>query len=194
MQSIEIEVKFCVRDLKALEAQLKQLGFRCKTPRTFERNILFDTPARELRATRQILRLRRYGERWVLTHKQTTPNDSPDARHKERIETETAVEDGEAVASIFRVLGYTSTFVYEKWRSEWEDSEGHCVLDETPIGLYAELEGPREWIDRMLIALHVDQADVTILSYGRLFEQWQTQTGSQAQNMSFAEIQPALAR
>jgi adenylate cyclase, class 2 len=194
MQSIEIEVKFCVRDLKALEAQLSQLGFHCKTPRTFERNILFDTPARELRATRQTLRLRRYGERWVLTHKQTTPNDSPDARHKERIETETAVEDGEAVASIFRVLGYTSTFVYEKWRSEWEDSEGHCVLDETPIGLYAELEGPREWIDRMLIALHVDQADVTILSYGRLFEQWQTQTGSQAQNMSFAEIQPALAR
>ena len=194
MQSIEIEVKFSVRNLKALEAQLSELGFHCKTPRTFERNILFDTPARELRATRQILRLRRYGERWVLTHKQATPNDSPDARHKERIETETAVEDGEAVASIFRVLGYTSTFVYEKWRSEWADNEGHCVLDETPIGLYAELEGPREWIDRMLIALHVDQADVTILSYGRLFEQWQKQTGSQAQNMSFAEIQPALAR
>jgi adenylate cyclase class 2 len=194
MQSIEIEVKFRVRDLKALEAQLSQLGFRCKTPRTFERNILFDTPARELRATRQILRLRRYGDRWVLTHKQTTPNDSPDARHKERIETETAVEDGEAVASIFRVLGYTSTFVYEKWRSEWADSEGHCVLDETPIGQYAELEGPREWIDRMLATLHVDQADVTLLSYGRLFEQWQKQTGSQAQNMSFEEIQPALAR
>jgi adenylate cyclase class 2 len=194
MQSIEIEVKFRVRDLKALEAQLSQLGFHCKTPRTFERNILFDTPARELRATRQILRLRRYGERWVLTHKQTTPNDSPDARHKERIETETAVEDGDAVASIFRVLGYTYSFIYEKWRSEWADSEGHCVLDETPIGQYAELEGPREWIDRTLATLQVDQADVTILSYGRLFEQWQTQTGSQAQNMSFAEIQPALAR
>ncbi len=194
MQSIEIEVKFRVRDLKSLEAQLPQLGFRCKTPRTFERNILFDTPARELRATRQILRLRRYGERWVLTHKQTTPNDSPDARHKERIETETSIEDGEAVASIFRVLGYTSTFVYEKWRSEWADSEGHCVLDETPIGQYAELEGPREWIDRMLATLQVDRADVTLLSYGRLFEQWQKDTGSHAQNMSFEEIQPALAR
>jgi adenylate cyclase class 2 len=46
----------------------------------------------------------------------------------------------------------------------------------------------------MLTALHVDQADVTTLSYGRLFEQWQQQTGSPAQNMSFAEIQPALAR
>jgi hypothetical protein len=35
---------------------------------------------------------------------------------------------------------------------------------------------------------------VTILSYGRLFEQWQRETGSQAQNMAFAEIEPALAR
>ena len=194
MQSIEIEVKFRVRDPKALEATLPQLGFHCETPRTFERNILFDTPDHRLRASTQILRVRRYGDRWVLTHKQTTPNDSPQARHKERIETETAVEDGEAVAAIFKVLGYTATFVYEKWRSEWADGTGHCVIDETPIGQYAELEGPPEWIDRMLAALHVEQADVTILSYGRLFEQWQQQTGSQAQNMAFAEIEPALAR
>lgn len=194
MQSIEIEVKFRVRDPKALEATLAQLGFHCETPRTFERNILFDTPAHELRNSRQILRVRRYGERWVVTHKKTTPNDSPEARHKERIETETEVEDGEAVAAIFIALGYTSSFVYEKWRSEWADSEGHCVVDETPIGQYAELEGPREWIDGMLAALNVEPADVTTLSYGRLFEQWQQQTGSQAQNMSFAEIEPAHAR
>jgi adenylate cyclase, class 2 len=194
MQSSEIEVKFRVRDPKALEATLPQLGFHCETPRTFERNILFDTPDHRLRASTQILRVRRYGDRWVLTHKQTTPNDSPQARHKERIETETAVEDGEAVAAIFKVLGYTATFVYEKWRSEWADGTGHCVIDETPIGQYAELEGPREWIDRMLAALHVEPADVTILSYGRLFEQWQQQTGSHAQNMAFAEIEPALAR
>jgi adenylate cyclase class 2 len=193
MQSIEIEVKFRVRDPKALEATLAQLGFHCETPRTFERNILFDTPAHELRNSRQILRVRRYGERWVLTHKKTTPNDSPEARHKERIETETEVEDGEAVAAIFIALGYTSSFVYEKWRSEWADSEGHCVIDETPIGQYAELEGPPEWIDRMLAALNVEPAHVTTLSYGRLFEQWQLQTGSQAQNMSFAEIEPAHA-
>ena len=194
MQSIEIEVKFRVRDPKSLEATLAQLGFHCETPRTFERNILFDTPAHELRNSRQILRVRRYGERWVLTHKKTTPNDSPEARHKERIETETEVDDGEAVSAIFIALGYTSSFVYEKWRSEWADSEGHCVIDETPIGQYAELEGPPEWIDGMLAALNVEPADVTTLSYGRLFEQWQQQTGSQAQNMSFAEIEPAPAR
>jgi adenylate cyclase class 2 len=193
MQAIEIEVKFRVHDTKALEAALPRLGFHCETPRTFERNILFDTPDRRLRNTRQILRLRRYAERWVLTHKQTTPNDSPDAKHKERIETETRVEDGDAITAIFGALGYQPSFVYEKWRSEWSDGTGHCVIDETPIGDYAELEGPPEWIDRTLEALAVDQADVTILSYGRLFELWQQQTGSSAQNMAFAEIEPAAA-
>ena len=194
MQSIEIEVKFRVHNPKALEAALARLGFHCETPRTFERNTLFDTQDHRLRSARQILRLRRYGERTVLTHKQTTPNDSPDARHKERIETETTVEDGDAVAAIFAALGYTPAFVYEKWRSEWADGAGHCVVDETPIGQYAELEGPPEWIDRTLAALGVDQADVTTLSYGRLFEQWQQHTGSAAQNMSFAEIEPVLVR
>lgn len=194
MQSIEIEVKFRVRDLRAVENALPQLGFHCETARTFERNVLFDTPEHRLRGKREILRLRQYGDRWVLTHKQTTPNDSPEAKHKERIETESRVEDGEAVAAIFRTLGYTASFVYEKYRSEWSDGTGHCVLDETPIGEYAELEGPREWIDRTLEALRVDPADVTTLSYGRLFEQWQQQTGSPAQNMAFTEIAPAMAR
>ena len=68
---------------------------------------------------------------------------------KERIETETTVEDGEAVAAIFKVLGYTSAFVYEKWRSEWADSEGHCVLDETPIGQYAELGARRMYLQTL---------------------------------------------
>lgn len=194
MQSIEIEVKFRVHDLNALEAALPRLGFRCETPRTFERNTLFDTPDHRLRNTTQILRLRRYGDHWVLTHKRTTPNGSPDTRHKKRIETETRVEDGDAVAAIFTALGYMPAFTYEKWRSEWSDNTGHCVIDETPIGQYAELEGPPEWIDRTLAALHIDHADVTTLSYGRLFENWQRDTGSPAQNMSFDEIEPAPVR
>ena len=194
MQSIEIEVKFRVSNLQALESALHQHGFQCRTPRTFERNVLFDTDSHILRATRQILRLRRYGERWVVTHKQTTANDSPEARHKERIETETEVEDGDAMTTIFSILGYTPSFVYEKWRSEWADSDGHCVVDETPIGQYAELEGPPEWIDQTLAMLKVDQADVTTLSYGRLFEQWQQETASRAMNMTFAEIEPATAK
>jgi adenylate cyclase, class 2 len=188
MQSVEIEVKFRVANHNALEAQLRRLGFHCDTPRTFERNILFDTPARDLRNTRQILRLRSYDGKWVVTHKQTLPDDSPLARHKQRIETESRVEDGAALERIFAALGYQPAFVYEKWRSEWSDAEGHCVIDETPIGLYAELEGPPAWIDATLDRLQVHSTDVTTLSYGRLFEVWQQETGSKAANMAFAEI------
>ncbi len=43
MSGVEIEVKFRVADPAALEAKLGQIGFRCITPRTFERNVLYDT-------------------------------------------------------------------------------------------------------------------------------------------------------
>jgi adenylate cyclase class 2 len=104
------------------------------------------------------------------------------------------VEDGHALATILDTLGYTFRFVYEKWRSEWQDGTGHCVIDETPIGRYAELEGPPEWIDGMLAALEVQPDEVTTLSYGRLFDAWKQQTGSSAANMSFEEIEPAPSR
>ncbi len=190
MQSIEIEVKFRVHDQDALTSRLPDLGFRCDTPRTFERNTLYDTADRQLRARREILRIREYGGRWVVTHKQTLPDESADAPHKQRIETETAVEDGSAMERIFAALGYAPAFVYEKWRTEWSDAHGHCVVDETPIGLYAELEGPHAWIESTLDRLGISRTDVTTLSYGRLFEDWQEQTGSPAQNMAFAEIEP----
>ncbi len=146
MQAAEIELKFPVSDPQALQSRLPQLGFRLDTPRTFERNILYDTPSRELRAKRQILRLRKYGDLWTLTHKRLP--DQPDdlTRYKVRIETETTVTDGPALSAIFEQLGYIPAFTYEKYRTEWSHTDPitnttvHLVIDETPIGNYAELE------------------------------------------------------
>lgn len=187
MDSIEIEVKFRVHDADALTLKLESLGFREQTPRTFEHNVLFDTPEHALRAGRSILRIRKYGERWVLTHKGLLPNHDPAERHKHRQESETLVEDGEALAIIFERLGYQRSFVYEKWRTEFTDDIGHCVIDETPIGLFAELEGPESWIDQQTRALGVTPGDLLVLSYGRLFEAWRTHTGSPAEQLTFAE-------
>ncbi len=89
---------------------------------------------------------------------------------------------------IFTQLGFQPAFTYEKWRTEFADSTGHCVLDETPIGVFAELEGPPEWIDATARKLGVDPGQFITLSYGRLFEQWREQTGSPAQNLTFDEI------
>src|ERR1700758_3385505 len=132
--AIETEIKFRVASVGELVMQLRGAGFRQQTPRTFESNVLYDTPDRKMRARTEILRIRTYGGKCTLTHKRL-PDDRPgEDRHKHRIETETGVSDGNALAEVFRALGLVPAFRYEKWRSEWSDGEGHCVIDETPIG------------------------------------------------------------
>lgn len=193
MRTVETEVKFRIEDIHQLEQSLLNLGFRVLTPRTFERNTLYDTPDRSLRQRQSILRIRQYGERWVLTHKCLPPDHNPSARHKRRIETETEIADGDALGIIFQQLGFQPMFVYEKWRAEYADSTGHCVLDETPIGSFAELEGPADWIDSISGHLGLDPSALMTLSYGRLFENWAQETGSAARNMTFSDI-PGASR
>ena len=184
----EIEVKFRVADHPEFERKLIAHGFHRVTPRTFEKNVLFDTPDRRLRAKQSILRVRQYGDRWLVTHKGLPHDNDPAARHKHRIETETQVADGDAMSVIFSQIGYAPAFTYEKWRTEFADRTGHCVIDETPIGLFAELEGPPEWIDETSQRLGLDPAELITLSYGRLFDDWRAATGSPATDLTFAAI------
>lgn len=201
MQAAEIELKFPVADSEALQSRLAQLGFHLETPRTFEHNTLYDTPARSLRANRQILRIRQYGPLCTITHKrQPAANEPVDTtRYKVRIETETTVAEGAALGEILKQLGYAPAFVYEKFRSEWSQAlstevTAHLVIDETPIGTYAELEGPTAWIDETLARLGVEPATCLTDSYGKLFTDWKQRTGSPAEHLTFAEIAaPALS-
>lgn len=200
MQAAEIELKFPVSDPESLQNRLPQLGFQLVTSRTFEQNTLYDTLARDLRARREILRIRQYGHLCTVTHKRMPDQqDGADVRYKVRIETETIVADGSALVEIFHRMGYEPVFTYEKYRSEWAcpleaGGVAHLVLDETPIGNYAELEGPTEWIDRTLALLNVNAGTCMTDSYGKLFLDWKQLTGSPAENLTFAEIgSPMLA-
>ena len=189
---IETEIKFVVDDPVALAQRLQEAGFRLQTPRAFESNTLYDTPDRQMRARTEILRIRGYNGLWTVTHKrppaiETGLNALGDP-HKHRIETETEVADGPQLAEIFLSLGLTPAFRYEKWRTEWSDGQGHCVLDETPIGIYAELEGEPAWIDSAARKLGVDPAQYITLSYGRLFEQWREDHNSSVDDLTFAAI------
>src|SRR6201996_163654 len=112
MQAMETEVKLRVADRAAFEGKLPQIGFRCVTARTLERNTLYDTPERTLRNSRQILRLRQYGNLWVVTHKRVPGGPDADGPHKNRVETETVVEDGPVMGQVFEALGHGPVFVY----------------------------------------------------------------------------------
>jgi adenylate cyclase class 2 len=191
---VETEIKFRLdtpADVANLAQRLQASGFALQTPRAFESNVLYDTPDREMRARTEILRIRSYAGRWTITHKRLPDVGPGEDTHKHRIETETEVADGDAVAEIFRSLGLTPAFRYEKWRAEWTDGEGHCVVDETPIGNYAELEGSAEWIDRAAARLGIDSSQYITLSYGRLFELWRDKHRSTAQDLTFAAVKTA---
>ncbi len=197
MQSAEIELKFPISDPAALQARLPQLGFHLDTPRTFEHNTLYDTAARDLRVQRQLLRIRQYGDLCTVTHKRLPDQAAIDTtRYKIRIETETTVADGHALAEIFEQLGYIPVFIYEKFRTEWShtiERSAHLVVDETPIGNYVELEGPPGWIDQTVAELQIDPATCLTDSYGKLFLDWKQRTGSPAEHLTFAAIStPAL--
>lgn len=182
----EVEIKFSVRDIKTLESALESAGFHQKTPSTHENNTLYDTISGELRRAGEVLRIRVYGDRCLLTHK----SRGTAVKHKSRVEHETAVASAGEMHAILTALGFRPTFRYEKFRAEWSDGAGEVVIDQTPIGDLGEIEGSAEWIDRVANLLGVSERDYVTASYAELFADWKERTGSSALHMTFEQCGP----
>jgi adenylate cyclase, class 2 len=203
----EIEIKFRVHDLAALNRNLRAAGFRIITRRTHEMNTLYDLPGDVLRRRKELLRIRKYGAEWTLTHK----SGAIRGRHSSRTELETKVADGKTLDTILRALGYAPRFRYEKFRAEWVDeksdtssakridknspihekrktSKGVVVVDETPIGNFCEIEGSPRWIDATAEKLGVIPKDYITKNYATLFEEWKKATQSTAREMTYSAI------
>jgi adenylate cyclase class 2 len=180
----EIEIKFRVADVRALSRQLRSKGFRLVTHRTHEMNTLYDLPGAVLRGRKELLRIRKYGSEWTLTHKAK----GKIGRHSSRVEMETSVGDGRKMDAILRALGYSPSFRYEKFRAEWTDGKGQVVVDETPIGNFCEIEGPPRWIDATAKKLGVRATDYITKNYAALFVEWKDKTKTRAREMTFGAV------
>jgi adenylate cyclase, class 2 len=180
----EIEIKFRVADLRALRRRLRAAGFRLLTPRMHEMNTLYDLPGEVLRGHKELLRLRKYGPQWTLTHKAK----GKVGRHSSRVELETGVADGKKMDLVLRALGYSPSFRYEKFRAEWTDRKGQVVVDETPIGNFCEIEGASRWIDATAKKLGVSQTEYITKNYAGLFLEWKARTKSRADEMTFKAV------
>jgi adenylate cyclase class 2 len=180
----EIEIKFQVDGPRGLGRRLKAAGFRPVTARTHEQNTLYDLPGRVLEKRGQLLRLRKYGADWLLTHKAKGKT----GRHKTRVETETQVADGDRLERILQALGYLPSFRYEKFRAQWGDGRGIVAVDETPIGCFGEIEGPPGWIDRTARRLGIKPESYITRTYAELFFAWKRRTRSPAKQMTFRAV------
>ena len=189
----EVEIKLRVTDLAALRKKLRSLGARL-LHRVHERNTLFDTPQQRLRKKGHVLRLRleyRPGAtkaplRSLLTYKGPGlnpagapakgwlpgPSQRSPRRYKVREEVETPVSEPARLAQVFAAIGLLPSFRYEKYRATYRLPRlgGLLVeLDETPIGVFLELEGSPRSIDRASRLLGFTPRDYLLSSYAALY-------------------------
>lgn len=165
---IEIEVKLAVSSRQEAEHRLRAAGAREQSERLFEDNRLYDDPADSLQQAGRVLRLRRFGERSVVTFKaEPTPSDAGE-RYKIREEHETTVDNLEAVDAILTRLGFQVRWRYQKWRQQWALAAVAVELDETPIGVFLELEGEPDAIDLAAKLLGFSSDDYLTSSYREL--------------------------
>lgn len=196
---IETEVKIRIPDPAAIVERLQAAGFAVTVPRQFEANTLYDTEDKKLKSSGMILRLRQVGDRCVLTWK----GPRAASAHKSRPELETGFDSFEVMDQILRQLGYRPSFRYEKFRTEFADSNGHrgtpvqgaarseagagiITVDETPVGNFLELEGAGEWIDATAKRLGFKPQEYILESYGTLYLADCERRGMQPGHMVFA--------
>jgi len=183
----EIEIKLGVPNAADARRLLRQAGFRVLKRRVLETNVLFDNTARDLRARRCLIRIRRAGARAILTYK-----GAPEpGRHKSREELEVPLARPETFEAILGRLGFEPVFRYEKYRTEYRrgNQEGIVTLDETPIGVFLELEGAPDWIDRLAGELGFAERHYILASYATLYVDYCHSRGLTPQHMVFASGQ-----
>jgi adenylate cyclase, class 2 len=138
--AIEIEKKYRLFKEQRVEIlrRLAEMGAN-REGEDFEVNTLY--AGESLDAERSILRLRRIGNRGILTYKERLPTSSD---IKQRREDETRIDDPDAMESILKALGFTRALLYEKRRETWRLGETEIVIDELPFGLFMEIEGAED--------------------------------------------------
>jgi adenylate cyclase class 2 len=189
----EIEVKLRIADRRQLLQRLARLKAKLVVPRVHEANTLYDTAEGHLARHGQMLRIRverpaarangagkarKMGTKRpeisaLLTFKGPAKGAKANepGRYKVREEHELRIADHEELPRILEALGLRPWFRYEKFRSTFKlpRMSVKLELDETPIGLFVELEGERGQIKRAAGLLGFHGSDYINKSYGALF-------------------------
>jgi len=170
---IETEIKLSVPEgADAATRLLESHGYRELAPRALQTDQIYDLPDATLRKSGRLLRIRSSEGKAILTFKGPVLA----GRHKSREELEASTGEGGVLAEILNRLGYIPSFRYEKYRTTFGDAvavaDALIALDETPIGVFLELEGPADWIDQTAQRLGFGTGDYITGSYATLYRDY----------------------
>lgn len=179
---LEREIKLRFDSAEEARAKILALGAAPLLGRRLQEDCLFDTDDEKLRRQRSTLRVRSEGGKSLLTYK----GPAIPSLIKIRQEYETVVADGEMLNKILEELGLHCWFRYEKYREEFTNDDVVIAVDETPVGVFVEIEGGENAIHETARALGFTPADYITDSYRFLFLQHRNANGIEGPDMVFA--------
>ncbi len=151
--------------------------------RRLQEDALLDDASESLRQRRCVLRVRMESGKSLLTFKGPV-QPSP---MKLREEIETVIGDGETMLRCLEALGYSVWFRYQKYREEFALNDVVIAIDETPIGVFVEVEGGEQGILEVTRALGRGPEDFVLDSYRALFMAHRRANGQPDSDMLFDE-------
>ena len=187
--SLEREIKLRFDSVEEARKAVVAAGCTPRLGRRLQADALLDTDDEELRRRRCVLRVRVENGKSRVTFK----GPVQPSIMKLREEQETLVGDGEVLLNIFEELGLHIWFRYEKYREEFSHDDVIVAIDETPVGIFVEIEGGEQGIDTAAAALGRTRADYIVDSYRSLFLQHRDACGLESSDMVF-DTEAALLR
>jgi adenylate cyclase class 2 len=184
----EREIKLRFDSASEARDKILALGATPLLGRRLQEDCLFDTEDERLRLQRSTLRVRSEGGKALLTLK----GPVVPGLVKIREEFETVVADGAVLQTILEELGLHVWFRYEKYREEFSSDDVVIAIDETPVGVFVEIEGGEDAIHATAVGLGRSPADYITDSYRFLFLQHRDANGLNGANMVFAGL-PTVA-
>lgn len=179
--TVEREIKLRYETAEDAREAIIAAGATPVHGRRLQEDALLDTDDEQLRRRRCILRVRTENGKSRLTFK----GPVQPAIMKVREEVETLVGDGEVLLRVLHELGLHVWFRYEKFREEFASEDVIVAVDETPVGIFVEIEGGEEGITQMAGALGREPSDYVLDSYRGLYLAHRDGTGLTGRDMLF---------
>ena len=185
--NIEREIKLRYRNRREAEVAIATIQKSPHKERRLQDDRLLDLLDGDLRRKRCALRVRVekfFGGRTtaIVTFKGTPQQDIM----KVREEIETTLTDGDTMLQIFEKLGWRVWFRYQKYREEFITTNNVIIaLDETPMGIFVELEGAKDAVVQLTKSLGKTSTDYINASYRKLYETDCLEAGRPISDMVF---------
>jgi adenylate cyclase class 2 len=178
---LEREVKLRFTSADDARARILSSGATPLRGRRLQEDSLLDTTDNVLFQRRSALRVRSENGKSLLTFKGPVQPSTM----KLREEHETVVADGEVLVTILNELGWHVWFRYEKYREEFAAADVVIAIDETPIGVFVEIEGSEDHIQDAVASLGRGPDDYVTASYRSLYLDHCRERGVQPGDMLF---------